>query len=39
MTYDPASQRIVLFGGTSRNQQFYPTSVRTWDGTTWQPPS
>jgi hypothetical protein len=34
MTYDQATRRIVLFGGS--NGTTDPNSIWDWNGTTWQ---
>jgi hypothetical protein len=37
MTYNSDNGRIVLFGGQGPNQNTYPATVWTWNGSTWQP--
>jgi hypothetical protein len=36
MTYDSATQQIVLFGGQGYHGVTYPAPTWTWNGTTWQ---
>jgi hypothetical protein len=36
MTYDSATQQIVLSGGQGYHQDTYPAATWAWDGTTWQ---
>jgi hypothetical protein len=34
LTYDPALQRLVMFGGSNRTRDL--TTLWEWNGTTWQ---
>jgi hypothetical protein len=35
MTYDSATQQIILFGGEGYQEDTYPASTWAWTGTTW----
>jgi hypothetical protein len=36
MTYDSATQQIILFGGQGDPLDTYPCTMWAWNGTTWQ---
>jgi len=35
LTYDGADQRVVLFAGSERALQVFPSTIWSWNGSTW----
>jgi hypothetical protein len=35
LTYDAADQRVVLFAGSEQALQVFPSTIWSWNGSTW----